>query len=76
MRAAGGALHTIAPESLPLYEGVPVPDNIYTLGVALARTRLGQLLEVAGVVSVVRNRWKKGVERNLFALEAGLGARM
>jgi indolepyruvate ferredoxin oxidoreductase beta subunit len=72
VREAGGRLHTIAPERLPLYEGAPVPDNIYVLGVALAQTRLRQILDDSDVATIVRNRWKRGVERNLFALEAGL----
>jgi indolepyruvate ferredoxin oxidoreductase beta subunit len=74
VRGAGGNLTVITPESLPGYEGEPVPDNIYTLGVALARTRLCEILDVAGVETTVRNRWKRGVERNLFALQAGLKA--
>lgn len=74
VRAAGGNLTVIAPESLPAYEGAPVPDNIYTLGVALARTRLHEILDIAGVETTVRNRWKRGLERNLFALQAGLKA--
>lgn len=72
VRRAGGRLHTIAPERLPLYEGAPVPDNIYVLGVALAQTRLRQILDDSNVATIVRHRWKRGVERNLFALEAGL----
>ncbi len=72
VQAAGGNLHHIAPERLPVYEGAPVPDNIYVLGAALAQTRLCQLLAVSDVAGVVRNRWKRGVERNLFALEAGV----
>ncbi len=72
VRAAGGKLTLIAPDTLPCYDGVPVPDNIYTLGVTLARTRLRDILDVAVVEDTVRNRWKKGVERNMFALEAGL----
>jgi indolepyruvate ferredoxin oxidoreductase beta subunit len=72
VRAAGGNLHYIAPERLPVYEGAPVPDNIYVLGAALAQTRLGQILDVSDVAGIVRNRWKRGLERNLFALEAGV----
>ena len=72
VRAAGGALHYISPERLPVYEGAPVPDNIYVLGAALAQTRLCQLFDVSDVAGIVRNRWKRGVERNLFALEAGV----
>ena len=57
---------------LPLYEGAPVADNIFTLGVVLGRTRLGELLPPAEVEEVVRRRWKRGVERNMFAFAAGL----
>jgi hypothetical protein len=34
---------------------------------------LGEILDVANVEAFVRTRWKKGVERNLVALNAGLG---
>ena len=44
----------IPPEVLPLYEGAPVADNIFTLGVVLGRTRLGELLPPAEVEAVVR----------------------
>jgi len=71
VRQAGGNLYHIAPESLPLYQGAPVPDNIYVLSAALKQTRLGQILAADDVAEVVRNRWKKGAERNLFAFEAG-----
>jgi len=72
--AAGGAMRHIAPERLPSYEGVPVPDNIYVLGAALAQTRLCEILAVSDVAGIVRNRWKRGAERNLFALDAGVKA--
>jgi indolepyruvate ferredoxin oxidoreductase beta subunit len=62
----------IPPDSLPLYEGTRVPDNIFTLGVALGRTRLGELLPPAEVEAVVRGRWQRGVERNTLAFSAGL----
>ncbi len=62
----------IPPDALPLYEGAPVADNIFTLGVMLARTPLGALLPPDEVGAVVRGRWKRGVERNMVAFEAGL----
>ncbi|MCX6028015.1 MAG: 2-oxoacid:acceptor oxidoreductase family protein [Chloroflexi bacterium] len=68
----GGRLHVIPPESLPLYEGTPVPDNIFTLAVMLGRTRLGDLLLPAEVEEAVQTRWKRGVERNMAAFRAGL----
>jgi len=71
---AGGRIHYIAEESLPVFEDSPVPDNIYTLAVALKQTRLGELLPPADVEQAVRTRWKRGVERNIFAFQAGLKA--
>jgi indolepyruvate ferredoxin oxidoreductase beta subunit len=74
IRDAGGRVHYIAEEGLPLFEGAPVPDNIFTLAVALKQTRLGELLPAADVEVAVRMRWKRGVERNVFAFAAGLKA--
>ncbi len=70
----GSRFFYIAPDSLPLYEGTPVPDNIFTLGVVLGRTRLGELLPPGEVEAVVRGRWQRGVERNMRAFTAGLAA--
>lgn len=70
---AGGRFHLIPPERLPADgEGITVPDNIFTLAVALGRTPLGKLLPPAEVKDHIRTRWKRGVERNLLAFEAGL----
>jgi indolepyruvate ferredoxin oxidoreductase beta subunit len=73
-QATGGIehVHYIAPESLPLYEGLPVPDNVFTLAVALSRTRLGALIPASDAEQALRTRWKRGVERNLYAFKAGL----
>ena len=60
------------PERLPLYEGAPVPANIYVLGAAVGRTGLGKVLDPSAVARTVRNRWKKAAERNGFAFQAGL----
>ena len=70
--SAGGRVHYIPPDSLPRYEDAPVPDNIFTLAIALKQTCLGDLLPAADVKQAVRTRWKRGVERNLFAFQAGL----
>jgi indolepyruvate ferredoxin oxidoreductase beta subunit len=72
VEAARGQWHYVAPESVPMFQGAPAPDNIYLLGAALAHTPLGEILPPAEVAQVVRERWKKGIERNLFAFEAGL----
>jgi indolepyruvate ferredoxin oxidoreductase, beta subunit len=72
VRAAGGQLHYVAPSSLPCFEGSPVPDNIFVLGAALGQTRLGEVVQATVVGEIVKNRWKRGAERNIFAFEQGL----
>ncbi|MFB3853165.1 MAG: 2-oxoacid:acceptor oxidoreductase family protein [Vicinamibacterales bacterium] len=69
-----GRVYHIPEESLPVVDGSPVPDNIYTLAVAVGRTRLGALLPAGDVAEAVRNRWKRGAERNAAAFKAGLDA--
>ena len=72
VQEAGGRRHYLAAENLPLYEGQPVPANIFVLGAAVGHSGLGQVLDPSVVAQVVQTRWKKGVERNLFAFQAGL----
>jgi len=72
-REAGGEAHYIA-GSLPLYQGAPVPANIFVLGVAIGHTRLGEVLDPSEMAHVVQTRWAKGAERNAFAFQAGLEA--
>jgi len=72
VQEAGGKMHYLTPESLPLYEGIPVPANIFVLGVAVGYTSLGDVLNPSEVAHVVQTRWKRGAERNQFAFQAGL----
>jgi indolepyruvate ferredoxin oxidoreductase beta subunit len=69
---SSGSVHYIPPASLPELDGVTVPDNIFTLGVAMGRTRLGKLLNIDEVEQILQTRWKRGVERNLLAFRSGL----
>lgn len=69
-RLAGARPVVIDPDSLPLFEGQPVPDNVYTLGVAATQTRLGQIVSPEAMTEVIATRWKRGTERNLFAFKA------
>jgi indolepyruvate ferredoxin oxidoreductase beta subunit len=71
-----GSIHYISPADLPWFEGSPVPDNIFTLAVAMSRTRLAGLLPQEAVRDAIRTRWKRGVERNAFAFQAGLDAQL
>ncbi len=71
---AGCRMHYLAPERLPMYEGAPVPPNVFVLGAALGHTGLGGVLDPAEVAKTIETRWKRGVERNLFAFQSGLDA--
>jgi hypothetical protein len=42
------------------------------LGAVLGRTALGQLLDPEDVANLVRDRWKRGAERNALAFQAGM----
>ncbi len=75
VEAAGGVWHYLSPDNRPLYEGEPVPANIYVLGAALSLTRLGKVLDAATVGEVVEGRWDWGLQRNREALAAGMAAR-
>jgi hypothetical protein len=72
VQEAGCRMHYLAPESLPLYQDVPVPANVFVLGAAVGRTGLGEVLDPSEVARTVQNRWKRGAERNSFAFQAGL----
>jgi len=69
---AGAKLSFINPEYLPPFEGELVPDNLYVLGAAIARTKLGNLIDPTSVITVIRTRWPKNVNRNVFAFQSGL----
>lgn len=72
VRAAGGRALYLPPEALPADDGGPLPANIYALGAALGHTRLREHIPPERVEEVLRSR--RGAERNLKALRAGLEA--
>ena len=74
VQEAGGKMHYLDPTKLPAYEGSPVPANVFVLGAALGHTALGDVLDPSDVAHVVQTKWKRGVERNTFALQSGLKA--
>jgi indolepyruvate ferredoxin oxidoreductase beta subunit len=69
---AGAVAHHLAPECRPLYEGVPVPANIFVLGAALGGVGLDRLLDPSEVQELVRKRWTRSIEQNALAFEVGL----
>ena len=74
VRETEAKMHYLAPDQLPLYEGVPVAANVFVLGAAVGHTGLGGVLNSVEVAQTVKTRWKRGVERNLFAFQSGLDA--
>jgi indolepyruvate ferredoxin oxidoreductase beta subunit len=72
VESAGGRPIVIDPESLPLFDDQPVPDNMFTLGVAMGHTALGRILSQEAMSGIIAGRWKRGAERNLFAFRAGV----
>jgi indolepyruvate ferredoxin oxidoreductase beta subunit len=74
IEAAGATLHHLDPKAVPQLEGNPVPPNVYVLSAALGATRLGQLLDPVAVGHLVENRWRRGVEANRLAFQAGMEA--
>jgi indolepyruvate ferredoxin oxidoreductase, beta subunit len=74
VRLAGARAVVIDPNRLPLFEGQPVPDNVYTLGVTATQTALGEIVSPQGMAEVIATRWKRGAERNLFAFRAAAAA--
>jgi hypothetical protein len=74
IQKARGNIHYLDPEHLPLHENSPVPPNAFVLGAAVGHTGLGDVLDSADVANTIQARWKRGVERNLFAFQSGLDA--
>ena len=73
VEAAGARPVVIDPEVLPLFEGQPVPDNVYTLGVAAAETGLGRVIAPAAVAEVIGGRWKRGVAAQPVCVQLSRG---
>ncbi len=68
VRAAGGRPVYLSPDSLP----AGLPANLFVLGAAVGRTRLGNVLPAAAVEEAIRHRWPRDPERNLAAFRAGV----
>jgi hypothetical protein len=71
IKSAKGKVTHIRPEERPEYEGQPVPENVYVLGAACRNSALGNFICVDEIRTTIENKWKKGIERNLFTFEAG-----
>jgi indolepyruvate ferredoxin oxidoreductase beta subunit len=74
VQQAQGQIHYIGDDSVPLRDGTPVPANVFVLGTAISHTCVGTVLSAVDVAHAIAERWPKDLDRNLFALQAGLDA--
>jgi indolepyruvate ferredoxin oxidoreductase, beta subunit len=70
-KQARASFISIDPGRLPHIGEAPAAENIFTLGVAMKRTRLSQVIEPAKVSQALAARWPRAAERNLFSFQAG-----
>jgi indolepyruvate ferredoxin oxidoreductase beta subunit len=68
VRVAGGHPIYLPPDSLP----TGLPANLFVLGAAVGRTRLGNILPAEAVEEAIRHRWPRDPQQNLLAFRAGL----
>ncbi len=73
VQAAGGSMLYLDAESLPLYQDMPVPANVYVLGAAIGHTGL---LDSSDVAQLVQMKWARGRVRNVLAFQAGIEANL
>jgi indolepyruvate ferredoxin oxidoreductase beta subunit len=74
VKVAGAEFHYLDPDKLPSHNGQTVAANIYVLGAVIGRTPLASILDATAVAELIEHRWKRGVESNQMAFQAGLGA--
>lgn len=72
VRETGARLLCASPQDLPLYQGQPVNDNVFVLGLAMGHTALRQVLDPEAIAGLLRSRWPKAADRNHFGYCAGL----
>jgi indolepyruvate ferredoxin oxidoreductase beta subunit len=73
---AGGRARLLSTASLPLFKGEPVFENLYLLGAMLRHSRLGEIFSFEDAAAVIRERWPKAAEKNVFTLQAGYDAKL
>jgi len=72
IQAVGARSIFVSDTGLPEFEGHPVHDNLYLLGVLLAQTQLKDWFSEEEIKTTVSERWPKAADSNLYALDAGL----
>lgn len=71
---AGVRAHLLSTSTLPLFQGEPIFENLYLLGAMIRRSRLSALFSLEEIAAVVRERWPKVAEKNIFTLQTGYDA--
>jgi hypothetical protein len=66
----------INPEDLPVYGDHPVPPNIFILGSIMGHTDMAEIMDPSSMLLVIKNRWKKEINRNAFAFQSGMEANL
>jgi indolepyruvate ferredoxin oxidoreductase beta subunit len=73
IRRSGAQVRYLDP-TLPEYEALKVPANLYVLGAAVGQTRLGEVLSREAVMEAIERHWLQGRDLNRAAFNAGLAA--
>ncbi len=61
----------ITPDQRPDFEGQPVPENVFVLGAACKNSSLNKIVNADEIKQAMRNKWKRGVERNIYTFDSG-----
>ena len=73
IRETGADLIYLDPGEQPVHKDAPMPANVFVLGAAIGRTRLGSMLDAQTVLDVLVHAWEADRRRNTEAFHAGLG---
>lgn len=71
IRATGATPVVVHPSDLPTLEEGPAAPNVFLLGTALAKSPLGELIDVTLMEETVAQRWPKKAESNVKTFVAG-----
>ena len=59
-------------QDIPLYEGAPVRENLFALGLAVGNSKLGALISPEVIAGLIEQKWPKVVAANLLAFRSGV----
>lgn len=59
-------------QDIPLYEGAPVRENLFALGLAVGNSKLGALISPEVIAGLIEQKWPKVAAANLLAFRSGV----